>query len=232
VKAVARTSQGAVVLGIAFLLQAITSLTSGMILKTFLIVPGNLSESMIRIANNPLLLRVNIFGDVLTAAGLIFLGAILFVTLRKQNEEMALVAFGFYILEAALLAGSRIAAFALLRISQGYATTGHPEILQTIGSLASESMSLGFTLAMLSFGLGGPLFYYLLYKSGIVPRALSLWGLVTGFITLVATVLVIFGIEVPFAVYLPYAPFEFTIGVWFLVKGIRKERPYPQAAAC
>lgn len=101
------------VLGAAFLLQAVTSLISGLILKQALIVPGNISETMINIANNILLMRASILGEITTAAGIIFLGAILFITLRKQNEKMALVALGFYILEAALLAASRIAAFSL-----------------------------------------------------------------------------------------------------------------------
>ena len=40
------------VLGAAFLLQAVTSLTSGMILKLALTVPGDISATMIKIANN------------------------------------------------------------------------------------------------------------------------------------------------------------------------------------
>jgi hypothetical protein len=209
------------VLGAAFLLQAVTSLISGLIMKLALTVPGNISEIMINIANNAWLMRVNILGEIITAAGIIFLGAILFVTLRKQNEKIALVALGFYILEAALLAVSRIPAFFLLRISQEYVTAGHPAYLQTIGNLAFESMNFGYTLLMLAFCLGGILFYYLLYKSGIVPRVLSLWGLITVFPCLVATLSAIFGYEVPFFVYLPYVPFEFVIGVWILVKGIK-----------
>ena len=209
------------VLGVAFLLQAITSLTSGLILKQALIVPGNISESMINIANNAWLMRANILGEMITALGIIFLGAILFVTLRKQNENMALVALGFYILEAALLAVSRIPAISLLRISQEYVTAGHSAILQTIGNLAFESMDFGYTLLMLPFCLGAILFYYLLYKSGIVPRVLSLWGLITVFPLLIGTLSAIFGYKLPFAVYLPYVPFEFVIGVWILVKGIK-----------
>ena len=209
------------VLGAAFLLQAITSLTSGLILKQALIVPGNISESMIKIANNAWLMRANIFGEMITALGIIFLGAILFLTLKKQNENMALVALGFYILEAALLAVSRIPAISLLRISQEYVTAGHSAILQTIGDLAFESMDFGYTLLMLPFCLGAILFYYLLYKSGIVPRVLSLWGLITVFPLLIGTLSAIFGYKLPFAVYLPYAPFEFVIGVWILVKGIK-----------
>jgi hypothetical protein len=209
------------VLGAAFLLQAITSLTSGMILKLALVVPGNISESMINIANNAWLMRANILGEMITALGIIFLGAILFVTLRKQNENMALVALGFYILEAALLAVSRIPGISLLRISQEYVTAGHSAILQTIGNLAFESMDFGYTLLMLPFCLGAILFYYLLYKSGIVPRVLSLWGLITVFPLLIGTLSAIFGYKLPFAVYLPYVPFEFVIGAWILVKGIK-----------
>ena len=62
------------VLGVAFLLQAITSLVSGLIMKLALIVPGNISESMINIANKPWLMRANILGEMITAAGITFLG--------------------------------------------------------------------------------------------------------------------------------------------------------------
>ena len=211
------------VLGVAFLLQGITSLISGVILQPALIVSGNISESMITIANNAWLMRTNILVDMLTALGIIFLGAILFVTLRKQNEKIALVALGFYILEAALLAVSRIEAFSLLRISQEYATAGHPAYLQTMANLALESMDfVGMTLHMLAFCLGGTLYYYLLDKSRIVPRVLSLWGLITVFPCLIGTLSAIFGYELPFALYLPYAPFEFVIGIWILVKGIKE----------
>ena len=210
------------VLGAAFLLQAVTSLTSGMILKLALTVPGNISETMIKIANNAWLMRANILGEMITALGIIFLGAILFVTLRKQNEKMALTGLGFYILEAVLLAVSRMEAFSLLRISQEYVAAGNPVYLQTIGNLAFESMNFGYTLLMLSFCPGGILFYYLLYKSKVVPSALSLWGLITTFFpALIGTLAQIFGYTIPLIFYLPYIPFEFVIGVWILVKGVK-----------
>ena len=208
-------------LGAVFLLQAVTSLVSGAILLQPLMVPGNMVESMTNIANNAMLMRAGILGDMITALGIVFLGALLFATLRKQNEKMALVALGFYILEAALLAASRMVGFSLLRASQAYVTAGQPAFLQAMGSLASETMDFGYTLHMLPFCLGAMLFYYLFYKSGIIPRALSLWGLVTVTIALAATLLAILGYEVPFFVYLPYAPFEFVIGVWLLIKGFR-----------
>ena len=60
------------VLGVAFLLQAVTSLISGLILRLVLTVPGNISETMANIANNSWLMRANILGEVLTALGIIF----------------------------------------------------------------------------------------------------------------------------------------------------------------
>jgi hypothetical protein len=210
------------VLGAAFLLQAVSSLVSGAILLKPLIVEGNIINTMTNISNNVLQLRANILGEMITAFGIIFLGVILFVTLRKQNEKIALIALGFYILEAVLLAVSRISVFFLLRISQEYVTAGNSAYLQTMGKLAVESENFTYNLAMLAFCFGGILFYYLLYKSGIVPRALSLWGLITTvFPCLIATLSAILGYKFPFFMYLPYAPFEFTIGVWILVKGIK-----------
>jgi hypothetical protein len=92
------------ILGVAFLLQAATSLIGGLILKVALIVPGNINQSISNIANHTWLLKANILGEMITAAGVIFLGAVLFVVLRERNEKTALVALGFYVLEAALLA--------------------------------------------------------------------------------------------------------------------------------
>jgi hypothetical protein len=212
------------VLGVAFLLQFFTSfLFSWTLLRSALIVPGNISETMIRIANHAGLMRASILVDMITAFGIVFLGAILFVTLRKQNEKIALVALGLYVMEAMLLAASKLAAFALLNISREYAATGHPAHLQTLGNLAYESMDfVGMTLHMLTFCLGAILFYYLLDKSRMVPRLFSLWGLITVFPCLIAILFSMLGHhDVPFFVYIPYVPFEFAIGVWILVKGIK-----------
>jgi len=217
-ESVTKTSR---ILGVAFLLQFITSLTSGAVLSQALIVPENVSESLIKIANNSPLMRLYILFDMFTALGVIFLGAALYLTLRRWNEKMALVGLGFYILEAVLLASSRIATFSLIGISQEYVNTGQPAYLLTMGNLALESMDfVGSTLHMLAFCPGAILFYYLLYKSEVVPRGLSLWGLITLLPLIVGTLTNIFGYELPFILYVPYVPFELVIGIWILVKGV------------
>jgi hypothetical protein len=179
---------------------------------------------MLKIAENPNLLPINILVDVLTALGVIFLGAMLFITLRKQNEKMALVALGFYILEGALLAASRIGSFSLLKLSQEYASAGQPESLLVFGNIALEAADyVGSTLHVLAFCLGAILFYVLLYQSKAVPHWLSLWGLITVLLVLAGTLTAIFDVHLPFIIFLPYFPFEFVIGIWILVKGVPVE---------
>ena len=208
-----------VALGTAFLFQATTSLISGMIPMS-LIVPGNIDQSMINIAGHAGLMRANFLGDLITGVGVIALSVLLFVVLRKHSEILALIAVGCYMLEIVLGAVSRIPAFALLRISQEYVANGRPEDLRTLGNLALETMNFGFGLLMLPFCIGGILFYYLLYKSRLIPRVLSVWGLVSVPVVLVATVFVISGYKVPFFVYVPYIPFEWVVGAWILIRGL------------
>ncbi len=208
-------------LGLAFLFQFVTSFSSGVFLKSAWFVPGDMSATMLKIAANPGLMRANILLDMLTALGVTFLGVMLFLTLRKQNEKIALTALGFYILEVALLAVSRMEAFSLLRFSQAYAVAGQPADLLLMGQVAYEALEfVGGTLHMLAFCLGALLFYFLLYQSRVVPRWMSLWGLITLFPMLIGTIAQIFDYTIPFVFYLPYVPFELVIGLWFLVKGV------------
>ena len=208
-------------LGAAFLLQAIASLVSGLILLQPLIISGNIINSMTNISNNALQMRASIVVEMITAIGIVILGVLLFITLKKVSMKISLVALGLYIIEAALLAASRIPAFSLLRISQESVIAGHPTYLQTLGNLFYESQSFGYDLHMLAFALGATLFYYLFFKSGFLPRVLSLWGLIAAPLALIGILFSLFGYDVPIVVFLPNLPFEITMGIWLMVKGIR-----------
>ena len=209
-------------LGVAFLFQFVTSFTSGVFLRGAWSVDGNMQATFLKMASSPGVVQLNILVDMLTALGIVFLGAMLFLTLRKQNEKIALIAMGFYIIEAALLAVSRGDLFSLLGISQAYATSGQPASLLQLGSLVFASMDfVGSTLHMLAFCCGGILFYSLLARSTVVPRWLSLWGLITVLPLMVSMILLVFDVRLPFIIALPYVPFEFVIGLWILIKGIR-----------
>jgi len=209
-------------LGAAFLFQAIAAVVWFILLGS-LIVPGNITESMTNIANNALQMRASIVVTMFTAIGVAILGALLYIVLHKQNKIIALVALVLYLMEATILAASRIEAFSLLRISQESVIAGHPAYLQTLGNLFYESADFGEQLHMLPFALGATLFYYLFFKSGYIPRVLALWGLIAASLALIAAPFALLGYDVPLIVFLPNLPFELTIGVWLLVKGIRDD---------
>jgi hypothetical protein len=115
------------ILGFAFLFQALTSLISGTVFAKPLAAEDGI-VNLANIADNPLMLKLNILGQTITAMGIVFLAAVLFSMLKGRNKKIALTAFGIYILEASLLAVCEIADFSLLCISQEYAASGQPVI--------------------------------------------------------------------------------------------------------
>ncbi len=215
--------KGSSLLGVAFLVQFITSFVSGAVIQSQLIVAGNIEETLQRIAGSTVLFRTYILIDVATALGVIFLGTMLYSILKKENEEAALVGLGFYLLEGCLLAVSKGDSLQLLNTSIEYIRNGMPPESLVYGQMVLDRMNLlGSTLHMVVFCLGGFIFYILLDRSRLVPRVLSLWGIVCVPFLLLWTMLGYYGISIPFFLYFPYVPFELVIGVWLLVMGVKK----------
>ena len=208
-------------LGIAFLIQAVASGIAGFFLLEPLIVSGNIIDTMTNISNNVLQMRASIVFHMITAMGVVMLGALLFVTLKKVNTKIAHVALGLYLIEAAILAASRIPTFSLLHISQESVAAGHPEYLQSLGNMFYASAEFGDWLHMLAFSIGATLFYYLFLKSKFLPLFLPIWGLIAAPLAIIGTLLVLFGVDVPILVFIPNLPFELTMVVWLLSIGIR-----------
>jgi hypothetical protein len=149
---------------------------------------------------------------------------VFYIVLNEQNKTIALVAFGCFLAEAIMLSVSKLGTFALLPISQDFAQAGAPEpsYLRTMGEFLYKGVDRrGYDIHMLFFCLGGILWYSLLHSSGIVPPALSLWGLVAVCLLAVPILLALFDREyLPAMVLgLPYAPYELVLGIWLIIKG-------------
>ena len=209
------------ILGIAFVLQFITSFSNGVFIKPLWFVPDNMEQTLIKIAENSGIFRLAIFLDVLTGLGVIFLGAILFITLKSINKYLSTTAFAFYIFEGTLLAASKLEAYTLLLLSQDFISNPINSELLKIASYSYRSMDfVGNTLHMLAFCIGAIMFYYLLIQSAKIPKWISYWGLISLIPLLIGTITQIFSFTIPFFFYIPYVPFELFIGVWIIVKGI------------
>ncbi|HCM26761.1 MAG TPA: hypothetical protein DIC34_09495 [Treponema sp.] len=216
-------------LGLAFLIQFVTSFTSGVIVLpratgvNGFALPDSIGRTLANIARNAGLIQLTILMELVTAAVVIFLGAMLFTTVRRQHEGLALTAFGLYVLEGLLIAVKMLLLFALLVFSRQFIAAGNPGSLEPMGKLLYEVMGYSSKMLNFAFCLGGTVFYALLFMARTVSRPLSLWGLISTQGVLAGVVMGFFGISAPIYVYVPYIPFELVIALWILAKGVKKE---------
>jgi hypothetical protein len=126
-----------------------------------------------------------------------------------------MTALALYILEAGILIVSKIFGYALIQASGAY-SANNDKSLEIIGQVLLQLKDFSYSMHILPFGIGAVLFYYLLVKSKAVPSWLSLWGLITVIPVLIGTLLKTYGVEMPFVLMIPYAPFEFFTGLLFL----------------
>ena len=110
-------------LGAAFLLVALTTLGSGLLL-TAAVGSGGVSSILVNIANRSMLLRFNIVADLIASVEIIALAVLLYVVLHKQDRIVALVALGLWLVEAIALAVSKIGALALIPLSAEFVKAG------------------------------------------------------------------------------------------------------------
>jgi hypothetical protein len=212
------------ILGVAFLIQAIASLVSGAFFLKPLVVEGNIVETMQNISNHENQMRLVILGDTITAMGIVFLGAMLYKYLHKYNSEFSLTAFGLYLIEAIILMVSRIFGFALLIVSQEAVSSGFTENAKLLGKIFFDTMDYSYNLMMIPFCIGAIIFYSFMYKSEIISRKISLWGIITIFPMIIGTIIILFGNDAPMILYVFYIPFEFFIGIWILFVGVKNKK--------
>ena len=75
------------------------------------------------------------------------------------------------------------------------------------------------------FGIAYLMLSYLLYQSIIVPRFISVWGVIGSIIFLTANLLVVIGFfnETPPILLLPVVLNELFLAIWFIVKGFNSD---------
>jgi len=209
-------------LGAAFLFVFVASLISAQLL-TSVVGSSGISDILINISNNLTMMRTSILVGLVTSVGIVVLAILLYVVLYKQNKIIALVALGWWLAEAIILAVSKIGLFALIPLSLEFVGGGAPESshYQTLGHfLYSGLYKQGDNIHMLFYCLGGILWFYLFYRSRCIPRVLSVLGLAIESLALIGMVLLLSAVQVSMLVFYPIAALELVVGLWLLVRGI------------
>ena len=186
---------------------------------------GSISAILVNISKNVTLMRISNLLALVDSLGIVALGVLFYVVFYRQYGIIALVALGFFLVEAITLAVSKIGAFALIPLGQEFVEAGTPEpsYFQALGNFLYYGMDRqGYHIHNLFFCLGGILWYYLFLNSGHIPRALSLWGLVAASLLLIPVLLQLYDRDFTHPVMvvgLLYLPFELVLGVWLIVEG-------------
>jgi hypothetical protein len=219
----------AAIVGALFIIATVTSIVSGIFLGTAL-------EGIDYLINLP-----DIKNDVMMAAmfqtilaiSVVGIGALMFPVLRKQVEGLGLAYAGIRIIEGVFIVVGAVCLLLMLTMGQDYAAGSLDEASsRSMGSLLislyDTSLLFG-TLIFLSFG--ALVLNYLLYRSRLVPRWLSGWGLVGGVGILIYGTLGLFGtstqaFDATTLLAAPIAVQEMVFASWLIIKGFNIPREH------
>ena len=169
------------------------------------------------------------FLEVIVALAGIGTAVTLFPVVRRQNEGMALGFVAARTLEAAMTFTGVASLLSLVTLHQdlGTATGANAASLAAIGASHVATYNWAFTLGQsLMPGINALLLGTLMYRSGLVPRVLPVIGLIGAPLHITAVVLTMFGVidrigSVALIAALPIAAWEFSLGVYLVVKGFK-----------
>jgi hypothetical protein len=91
------------------------------------------------------------------------------------------------------------------------------------GSLALQSNTMSYQIAELSLGLGGIVLWWLGTRIRLLPRILTIWGVLGYAILAAGTIAEIFGVHIGLVCSIPGGLFEVVLGFWLIFGGFRRE---------
>src|SRR3954463_6701376 len=152
---------------------------------------------------------------LLNSAFVIGIGVLMFPILRPHNEAIAAGYLGTRIFEGVVLA------------------IGVVSLIVLTGSAAIDANSVFYNVAEAGLGIGSLFFCALLFRTGLVPRFLAVWGFIGYACFAGGTLLELFGVAGAGLVgAIPGGLFELTFGIWLIAKGFSSARaPEPAGSA-
>jgi len=166
--------------------------------------------------------------EIIVALAGVGTAVVLYPVVRRQSETAALGFVTSRVLEAALILVGVVNLLSILTLRQTAATPGaDPASLVTTARTLVAAYDWAFLLSQsLAPVVNALCLGYVLYRSHLVPRVLPVLGLIGAPLLLASDIAIFFGAYdriAPIAAVaaLPIAVWEFSLGVYLLVKGFR-----------
>ncbi|MDH5654961.1 MAG: DUF4386 domain-containing protein [Spirochaetia bacterium] len=158
----------------------VPALNWAFILSKF-IAPENFVSTADNILADKFMFRIAILNETLTAVIIILLSIALYQILKLVNNNLALTAFVFRLIDAFLtlvIAFVHLAALQIMDNPDTFSTSSQELVKSVVGALLNNHVSLTSILGIFH-GLGMLIFMYLLLKSKYIPGLLAGFGLVS-----------------------------------------------------
>jgi hypothetical protein len=152
-------------------------------------------------------------------------GVLFFPILEKHGKRTALAYLTALIVEVVLLDVGVLALLMIVPLAQQGVDAGQASVgwTKALGSLAVQSNTMAYQIGEMSLGLGAVFLCLLLFRTRLIPRFLSILGLVGYPILMAGTIAEIFGIHIGVMLSIPGGLFEGGLGFWLIIKGFQPE---------
>ena len=215
----------AIIVGVLFIIATVASSLYYVILDPVLNTPDYLTK----VSENANQVIIGVLLYLIDCAAVVVIPIMLFPIFKKHNEALAIGYVGSRIIESVTLIVGHISLLSLLTLSQEYvqAAAADASHFQILGALLLSVVDWTHLLGVeIVFTLTALILNYLLYQSKLVPRFLSVWGLIGAVLLLASGFLGMFGLRPasPISMFftLPIAVQEMVFAVWLIVKGFNK----------
>jgi hypothetical protein len=219
-----------------------TSLTAGVLL-----IVATVAALVSSAIENPVLARTDYVTGVSGSATAMYAGGLaaliaagtsvgiaiaLYPVLKGWSASMALGSVVFRTIEAVMYTIGAVSLLSLLTVGQLFAraTTADRASVQAIGDALVGVNQESVLAGVFAFAVGAFMYYYVFYRSRLIPRWLSGWGIAGVLLMLGACLSALFTGN-PVTSYailiLPIAVQEMLLAVWLIAKGYSSPAPQP-----
>jgi hypothetical protein len=207
--------------GSLFLVAMAASIAGGAIVDSIVGTDADLAT----LDTRSTLVVAGVLLEMINCAAVVGIAAVLYPVLRRFGQSSAVGYVAFRAIEAGLLAVAAVIPLALVGLSrdpaqaQAAATSSLGGLAPVLLSMREQFFGLGFVVF---FCLGAALLYAVLYRSRLVPRFISAWGLVGVAAVFVWNLMAALGADGGAAgaiLAVPIIANEIFLGAWLIAKG-------------
>ena len=164
---------------------------------------------------------------LLMGISLVAMTAFLYPIFKKDSEELAMGMLLFRgAMEGVYYFITTISFLVLLALGKEYVVTGaYSTALQSVGNVIYKFQDLLGPLGAILFLIGATCLYVSFYRTRLIPRWLSVWGLVGVVPYMAYALLHLFGMDNGIGFYLQMllAIQEMVMALWLIIKGFNHE---------